>query len=225
MFKKIILSCMAVAAFAAFVLPASASAVTLTDKAGTVKAGAKLLGNVVAGTEATFVTTGGAGLVHCTTADLNGKVLRNEGGVAEGTISEAKFSGTGAVSAHNGLNECTGSFGNAYITVELPMCLRAPAGADTFEAGTEINSKCSEGVGKAEFIIGSTTAGACTYTSTNPVTGTFTTGGSVSTLTVNNTQAGSGSTLTSGGFLCPSSGQLKMSFQASTENGEQIFAS
>lgn len=229
MSKKLIMSCMALVAFAAFVLPATASAAnkpTATDAAGVVKVGAGITGTSIG--ETTFLKTDGVtGLVHCTTAHLSGTVTRNDSGFVEGTISSAKFSGTGAVSADNGLNECTGSFGNAFITVELPMCLKStPTNAeDEFEVGTEVTGKtCAEAISPANFIIGSTTAGECTYRSTSTVKGHFTTGGTQSVLTVTNTQTGSGSSLVKGGFLCPTSGQLKMEFKIeTTANNEPIF--
>jgi len=225
MAKKLITPCMALAVFVVFVLPATALAATAKDAEGTVAVGSTVIGERVAGTEATLVTTAGSGLIHATSATLTGKVLRNDSGSVEITISEAKFSGTGSVNAHNNLSEVTGSFGNAYTTVELPVCIRLTLFGG-FEQGTELNSRCNEGVGDYEITVGSTTAGACGYTSTNPVTGTFTTGKSeaeASVLTVNNTQAGSGSKLTSGGFLCPSSLQMKMSFSLKTSNGKKIW--
>lgn len=220
MSKKIIMSCMAVAAFAAFVLPATASAEnkgTLADAGGTVAVGAKIWGTNIGNT--LFTDTPGNTLVTCTTAHLTGEVKSNTDGKIEGTITTFDFSGTGAVHADNGLNECTGSFGNAYITVEGKLCIRSTAtnATDEFEVGTD-KGLCSEGVGKVEFIIGSTTAGECTYESTNPVTGTYTTSNaSQSELTVRNTQAGSGAKLVKGGFLCPSSGMLNMKFGLETD--------
>ncbi|HEX5592067.1 MAG TPA: hypothetical protein VFX35_01825 [Solirubrobacterales bacterium] len=219
MAKKILIFYVSVLAFASLALPAIASASnkpTLTDAGGHVKVGAKIWGTNIG--NAIFTDTAKNALVTATTAHLTGEVTRNDSGFVEGTISTFDFSGTGSVHADNGLAELTGSFGNAYVTVEGKLCIRStPANAtDEFEVGTD-KGKCSEGVGKVEFIIGSTTAGECTYETTNPVTGDFTTGGAQAELTVRNTQAGSGAKLIKGSFLCPSSGMLSMKFGLETD--------
>jgi hypothetical protein len=218
MYKKLILSCMAVAAFAAFVLPATASAATATDAKGDVAVGASITGKNVG--ETFFMRTDGTTPeVTCTNADAVGTVTKNSGGVFAGSITSFKFSGTGAVAAHNGLNECTAAIGNAWITVlNLPLTIEALAGTDN------VTVTGKEGK-KVKFIIGSTVAGECEYETTNAsVTGTFTTG-PTAVVSTNNTQAGSGSKLIRGGFFCPTSGQLKMSFFLATTNGEEIFIS
>jgi len=215
MFKKLILSCMAVAAFAAFVLPATASAATATDPED-VKVGASITGKNI-GSTFFMRTDGTTPEVTCTTAHATGTVTQNSGGVFAGTISTFNFSGTGAVHADNGLNECTTStFGNAYITVaNLPLTIT------TVAPGDNINVTGKNG-GKVKFIIGSTVAGECEYEATNAaITGTYTTA-ATTVLTVNNTQTGSGSKLIRGGFFCPTSGQLKMSFYLQTTNGVEI---
>jgi hypothetical protein len=208
---------MVVAAFAAFVLPASASAATLYDVDGNVVVGAGITATNSGSTS--FTQTNGTTVqIECTTAHLAGTVSVPSG-TLKGTITSAKFSGTGAVSAHNGLNECTTSFGGAYITVaNLPLTLEQVAGTDNFQL-------TGNGGAKVRFIVGSTTAGACEYETTNAaVTGSFTTA-ATAVATVNNTQAGSGAKLIKGAFLCPTSGQLKMSFFIeTTANGKELGA-
>jgi hypothetical protein len=227
MIKKLILACMALVAFAAFVLPATASAANtpiLTDttlpsnQIDTVAVGAKVTATLATGSSADFMKTDGTTvLVSCSTADLTGTVIKNANNTVEGTISSAKFSGTGAVHADNGLAECTGSFGNAYITVtSLPLCVRSDANMAEDEAQT-VSGDCNGVENKVKFLIGSTTAGECEYESTGSIKGDFTTGTHQSIFTVRNTQAGSGSTRIRGGFLCPTSGQLRMSFVIETE--------
>jgi hypothetical protein len=209
MFKKLIMSCMAVAAFAAFVLPATASALNdpqLTKTGGGLASVGEVIVGTGVGTE--FTTTAGANQVTCSHATLTGKVTKNSGSSVEGEIPKgsAIFSGTGPVHAHNGLNECTGAFGDAYITVTSALCLKSDSALKTDEF---IVTGCTS---KVKFIIGSTTAGACEYESTGSVQGDYTTGGTEAKLTVRNTSAGSGATKIGGSFLCPSSGALKMTF-------------
>ncbi len=219
--KKLISACMALAAFAAFVLPATASAANdpnLTEGGVAVTAGSTVRGTA-SNTE--FKTTAGGNLVTCSNATMSGPVITNSGGNVTGEITSSAYSGTGSVHSDNGLAECTGTFGNAYITPNLPLCLESTTGmaADEFNVS---GGACGGAAGNVKFIIGSTTAGACEYESTNPISGTGTTGGSQATLTVNNTQAGSGSKKIAGGFLCPSSGQLNMTFSLETTNGTAL---
>jgi hypothetical protein len=222
MSKKIIMACMAVFALAAFALPATASATndpTLTEGATHVAVNSKIVGTSFG--ETLFVETTpnqGNVLVRCTTAHLTGEVKANSGGTVEGTISSAKFSGTGSVHADNGLNECTGAFGNAYITVtNLPLCIRSTPTMATDEFQV-VSSDCGGAEPKnVKFLIGSTTIGECEYESTSSLKGDYTTSSTESTLSIRNTQAGSGSKKIRGGFLCPGSGQLNMTFHIETD--------
>jgi hypothetical protein len=216
MSKKIILSCMALVAFAALALPAVAAAKNtphLTDAEGAVKVGSKIWGTNIG--ETTLTNTTGTALIHCTTADFTGEVTSNTTGNIAGTITLATFGGTGSV-YHNGHKECTGSFGNAAVTVSTPLCIRSTEAMATDEFVVS-GGACSGAAGNDKFTILSTTAGSCVYETTSTVKGDFTTGGAQAVLTVRNTQAGSGSKLTSGGFLCPSSGMLKMAFGLETD--------
>jgi len=213
MFKKLIMSCMAVAAFAAFVLPASASAATATDP-GDVAVGASITGKNIG--NASFMATDGTTVqVTCTTAHAVGTVTKNSGGVFAASITSFSFSGTGGV--FDSRPECTAPFGgNAYVTVtNLPLSITTVAGTDTLQIVGNSGAK-------VRFVMGSTIAGACEYEATNAaITGTFTTA-ATTVLTTNNTQAGSGSKLVGGGFFCPTSVQLSMSFYLATTNGTEI---
>jgi len=222
MYKKLITACMAITAFAAFVLPASALAVNepqLTEGASLVAVGSTIVGTA---TETKFTTTEGAALVTCSKATMTGTVKANSSNKVEGEIPKgsAIFQGTGAVNADNNLPECTGSFGNAYITVTTALCVIS----NTALANDEFNvtgGACGTN-GKVGFIIGSTTAGACTYESTGAVKGTYTTNGTQASLTTIDTSAGSGAKLISGGFLCPTSGALAMTFTLETTGGTAL---
>jgi hypothetical protein len=225
--KKLITACLALVALAAFALPATASAVNAPTATDTtpgapskehVAVGAKIVGTNVGNT--LFQMTNGTTLVTCTTAKLTGTVLKNSGGTVEGTIETATFAGTGAV-FHNGDNECTGSFGSAAITVSTPMCVRSD-GTMADDEFRVFGDDCTGANSKVTFNIVSTTAGECKYLTTGPVTGKFTTDPAEAVLTVDNTQSGSGATKESGGFLCPTSGMLKMSFVTETEDGTAI---
>jgi hypothetical protein len=227
MSKKIIMVCMAVAAFAAFALPATASAKNtphLTDSGGAVAVGAAINGTLLEKTEATFWNTATSiKLFTCTNSTLTGKIVKNTTGTVEGTITTFDFSGTGSVHADNGLNECTGDIGSFAITVvSKPLCLRATEVMLTheFQVGAELAGKtCAEGTGNVKFLLISTTAGECEYETAGSVKGDFTTTavGTASRLTTRDTIAGSGASRIRGGFLCPSSGMLGITFTMETE--------
>lgn len=219
MSKKLVMSCMAAAAF---VLPASASATNdpqLTEGVALVPTGTTIVSTA---SNVLFTTTEGASLVTCTSAKMTGTLKANSGSKIEWEIPKgsALFQGTGAVNAHNGLPECTGSFGNFYTTVPMALCVRSDGAMVTDEYQVNGGS-CGTG-GRVKFIIGSTTAGACEYESTGAVKGTYTTGGTEAKLTTVNTSAGSGSTKTAGGFLCPTSFALAMTFNLETTNGTKL---
>ncbi|HET9152974.1 MAG TPA: hypothetical protein VFN85_02520 [Solirubrobacterales bacterium] len=225
MSKKLIIACMALVSLAAFALPAVASAAnkpTLVETPTStetlhVEPGSKIISTNSG--ETFFWNTGATTKqVTCNKAVMTGTVLKNSEGTIEGEITSSIFQGTGAISADNNLPECTGSFGNAYVTVSTPMCIRStPVMAeDEFQV---TGGKCGT-EGKVTFTIGSTTVGACKYLSTGPVKGTFTTNETETTLTVTNTNTASGAELEEGGFFCPSSGQLQMSFHLWTDTKE-----
>ena len=98
MYKKLITACMAIAAFAAFVLPATASATndpTLTDDGGHVAVGSKILATQVGNSflRATSSDHKGSIQLTCSTGELTGTVLQNSGGTVEGEITFATFGG------------------------------------------------------------------------------------------------------------------------------------
>jgi hypothetical protein len=223
MYKKLITACMALAAFAAFaVMPASAMASNspeLTDPDGTTLAvGSTVVGTNVGNT--LFLDTNGNTLLTCTTAKMTGHVVKNDGSNVEGTISTADFGGTGAQKAGEPEPECTGSFGNVTVTVKTPLCIRSTAAMATDEFQVE-GSDCDGSGAKVTYTLESTTVGTCRYLTTGPVKGDFTTGAH-DTLTVRDTQAGSGASKEEGGFFCPASGMLRMTFTLETENGTTV---
>jgi hypothetical protein len=218
MYKKLIMSCMAVAAFAAFVLPATASATNdpqLTDAAGTVAVGSKILGTNV-GETYFYNTATTIKLSICNKVRMTGEVTANSGGTVKGKVTTADFSGTGAISADNGLNECTGEIGSSYVTVKnLPLEL-----SSTPTMATDEFQVTGSAGAKVKFLLGSTTAGECEYEATGPIKGDYTTGTSAAAdakLTTRDTESGSGAKLIRGGFLCPTSGVLAMTFTLETD--------
>jgi hypothetical protein len=216
--KKLITACLALVALAAFALPAAASATnepTLTENGADVAVNSKILATNIGNT--VLETTSGSPLVTCTTAKLTGKVLVNANGQVVATIETATFAGTGPVHPDTGDKECTGSFGNATVTVKTPLCIESDPSmlTDEFEVfGDDCNSPLPNSV---TFTILSTTAGECKYETTLPVSGGFTTDPEEAVLTVDDDQLGSGAKKEAGGFLCPSSGMLEMSFELETD--------
>jgi hypothetical protein len=205
---------------AAFILPATASAGTLTSENIDVPVGTSITETSV---NVIFTnTSANSTLITCTHTHGVGTVTQNSGGVFGWTVAGGGKSskGTGAVNADNGLPECTGSFGNAYWTwVNSQTVSNAESAGDAF--------RVSSGAGKVKFIIGSTTAGACEYEATKAIDGTYTTGGTeakLSTAPGSNTEGKpeSGFKLIKGGFLCPTSMALTMTFTLSTTNGVKL---
>ncbi|HET9154321.1 MAG TPA: hypothetical protein VFN85_09430 [Solirubrobacterales bacterium] len=221
MSKKLITACMALVAFAAFVLPASAMAANepqLTSEGKLIPAGTSITGTAV---NSISTTTAGATQITCSHGHLTGTVTKNSENTVKGEIpiGSTIFKGTGATSSDNNLPECTGSFGSFFITVLTKLCIESgPAQAED----EVITTGCT---GKVKFIIGSTTAGECEYESTGAVQADVTTGGTEAALTTRDTSAGSGMKLIRGGFLCPTSMALKMTIGLRTTNGNPITVS
>ena len=219
MSKKLIISCMALVAFAAFVLPATASAANdpqLTSEGSLIPAGTSI---TATGVNALFTnTTGSSTLTTCSHAHLTGTLTKNSESMVEGEIpvGNAIVKGTGATSSDNNLPECTGSFGSFFITVKSALCIKSGPGQAEDEV---LITGCT---GKVKFLIGSTTAGECEYESTGAVQADSTTGGTEASITTRDTSEGSGSKLIRGGFLCPTSGALKTTVGLKTTNGEPI---
>ncbi len=221
MTKKLMRVFAALAVFAAFVLPATASATNnpdLTEGVTRVPVGATV---VKTATNAEFQTTASATLITCSKATMSGTVTANAGGTVEIEFTTAQFSGTGAVHSDNGLTECTSTFGSGYVTwTNLPLCW-ASTPVQSTDAFQTTSGSCPSN-GKPKYRFGSTTAGECEYEAGTAVTGTFTTNGTQASLTVDNTQAGSGATKIGGGFLCPSSMKLKITYTLETANGTPL---
>jgi len=217
MSKKLILACMAVAAFAAFVvLPATASAtrlcetttddVTCDNIAINQNIRGHLTGNSV------MTDANGNTLLTCSTAEITGLLTKNSGGVVEGDIETAHFTGTGA----NG--ECTGSFGNVTVDTNIgngvPWCLSVN-NSDTFKLR---GNSCTKETRSITFVLTSTTVGTCKYNRTAAAEGTITTDETAGTSEdAEGTLTAVEWTKEEGGILCPSVGRLDMTFTLETD--------
>jgi len=219
MSKKIILACMAIAAFAAFVVgPATAVAANkpvITHPTGTALAtGTKIIGTNVGNT--IMERTDGTDLYLCSSALLTGTLKTNSAGTIKGEITTADFSGTGTS------GDCTATSAIPFqlpakpTPMKLPWCLES----NPLMAEDEFQIKPCAG-GKITFVMDVTGLGECKYEATKEaLVGTFetdvTTQDAVGRLNTNNTQ--NGFTLESGSaFGCESSSQLQMAFTLETD--------
>jgi hypothetical protein len=202
MYKKLMMACMAIAAFAAFVIApaASASPVLTETKEPNVPSGIA----VPTGVSITGKNTGetvftGAFNVRCTVAHMTGTLTTNSGSSIKGTIpvGGAQFTGTGAG------EDCTSALGNVKVTVNSELCLETVAGTDTVKT-----TGC--GAAPVVFTLEVTGTGPCKY-STEKVTGTYTTNADAA-VTVSEQE----SKKSEGGIFCPSSGKLDMVFDLYT---------
>ena len=232
MTKKLMMACMAVAAFAAFALPTAASASPVLTETGVKVEPPQLIVGTQVGNSFLTSTDGTRKQLTCSTGTMTGTLKENTGTHISGEITSATFGGTGAQAAGEPKPECTGesSFGNASVTAlastKSPWCLTSLS-ADKF---TVSGGTCPKGGGTIKFIMVTTIAGSCEYESTSHIVGTYTTGGTSAILHVTNVAHSSGATengfiLVAGGFLCPTSGSLDMSFTLETENGHPLVIS
>jgi hypothetical protein len=236
MSKKLITGCLALFALAAFILPASASAVVATEPTGTAlnptgkTCTTGLPGICITGTNTTVAKfkSGSTTLSECSKVVLTGAISKNEGGVVEGTVHTATFTGTGTEQVA-GMPECTSSvFGNLTPTTNgggvdentvaagTPWCMKSAA-EDKF---TVRGGACGAESRAITFVLDSTTAGECKYSRTASLEGTFTTdttGDAVVSLAAG---AATNFTKESGGVLCPTEGSLEMSFTLETDEAE-----
>jgi hypothetical protein len=199
MHKKLMMACMAIAAFAAFVIAPSASAGVLTHNGTVVPVGTKV---IATNTKVTKFT--GSVTVECATAHLTGTVLTNSSGHIKGEVkaADAKFTNASG-------GECTSTlFGApAKVTVNRNLCLTVTKGTDQV-----VTDACGS---KIQFTLELTGNGPCKYEQIgNNITSTFTTNASPVSVTV---EKEGESKLIEGGFFCPSTGTLDMTFDLYTD--------
>lgn len=175
MAKKIILACMAIAAFAAFVLPASASASPRLCE--TAAGGGEPCTNLVppvkiVGTNTeTWKLVGSLGTISCSTVFMTGTLTTNSGTHIAGDIETADFSGTGAE------GKCTSPIGDVKVTTTVgngtPWCLTAGGELAADKFSTRGNS-CTLASRSITFVLDFAQQ-TCYYNRTAPVEGSFTT--------------------------------------------------
>jgi hypothetical protein len=231
--KKLIKTCIAVAAFAAFlVVPSIASAApTLTAPTGTHLAGsteagtgngAKIQGTNVAHdatAQHTLMTIPGVGNVTCNTATLTGEVAKNKEGEVWGNITTAEF--RGRVGDLHG-PDCSSPLGNTTVTPShtvnpthnnihsLPWCVTAKGNEDTF---TVRGGGCHEAARPLTFVL-HVGGLACSYEKAS-VTGKYTTHPNAALLTINKQNF----TEFTSNIFCPNEGALDMAFTLETDTG------
>jgi hypothetical protein len=197
MHKKLTIACMAIAAFAAFVIPPAASGAVLTESGVAVAVGSSIKGENVGS-----VTFTGAFNLGCSKEVLTGATVVNSGGTTSITVPSGgvHLSGTGAG------GDCTSALGDAAVTVSSEYCTHISKGTDA-----ETVNGCT---GNLVVTFAVTPLGSCKYstasisgsvvTNTTPVTGNF------SEQELKKSE---------GGIFCPSSGKLDMSIRSSTTDG------
>jgi hypothetical protein len=236
MHKKLVIACMAVAAFAAFAMPSAASAKNTPIVGETIN---NVFTPLAEGTKIKAVNVGitkmttSLGTIECTTAELTGTLHRNktggvvskplpEGGGVTGEITFATFGGTGATQAGAPHTECTTQAflgGDTTVTPNpatngLPWCVASDETMVTDEFQVR-GGACTSASRAIRFALDVTGIGTCQYQKATAIKGTFTTSDTDSVLTISE-QEFSGSGL-GNPFGCPGTGKLDMSFTMSTD--------
>ncbi|MGN6557270.1 MAG: hypothetical protein ACTHLH_04575 [Solirubrobacterales bacterium] len=208
MHKKLMLACMAIAAFAAFVVaPAASASPVLTDKNGGSTFGTIAVGASIKGTNEGVTKFTASGFnVECNNDLLSGTVTENSGSSIKGEIpvGSASFKGTGTS------EDCTSALGSAKVAVTSKLCLATAAEDKVTVTGCGAN---------VVFDLEVTGTGNCKY-STASISGTYATSADAK-VTISEQSAAK----TEGGIFCPSSGKLDMVFNLTTTNGETILIS
>jgi hypothetical protein len=211
MYKKLITACMAVAAFAAFVIPATASAnPDLTEGATLVPTGTTVVGTNVGDTKMTT----SLGTITCNSVVLKGKLTVNSTAAGiEGDIESASFTNSGST-------ECTTWAGGVTVNANpatngLPWCVEATENADAIKVR---GGSCTAATRPIRFVMAFTSAliGTCTYQRTTAAVGTINTAESTASISEQEW------TKFEGGSGCPSTGKLDMTFKFETENGTAL---
>ena len=205
MHKKLLVACMAIAAFAAFVIAPAAQAAVLTDAQGTVPVNASITGLNESGTKTKF--TGGFG-VECEVAHVKGTVTKNSEGTVSGEVPVGSATFTNAGGAG-----CSSALGATTVTVTSKLCLHIAKGSDTV-----VTTGCGGNV-----VFDLKAAGVTCKYETASVSGTSSTpaAGTSSTVKVFEQEAKE----VGGIFFCPDTGKLDMEFLLKTTDGTPIWLS
>lgn len=190
MHTKLIMVCMAFAAFAFVAAPAASASPALTASGVLAPIGTAIEGKSTGGARFT-----GSFSIECSSATLTGTLTKNSGTKIEGTIpvGKATYTGTGTS------GDCTSALGSFKVTMNSELCLVSGTTDNLIVIGC--------GVNPVIFTLEFTGTGSCKY-STAVVSGTFTTNVTPPTLSVSEQEAKK----VEGGFFCPAFGKLDMDF-------------
>jgi len=205
MHKKLITACLAIAAFAAFVVAPSASAVNLTSNGVTVGVGAS-----ITGTSGLARFVAGGSTVTCDHNHMVGTILVDKEGTIEATIKAdtPTFHGTDKET------DCTSNgLGPVRPTVNSELCLHI---ANKTDFGTVTGCE-----GKVvTFTLNVTNLGlACRYEKASIGT-EITTGSNPAAVRIRPGELAKGEA--SNSFLCPPEGELEMEFSLFTTDGTPL---
>jgi hypothetical protein len=203
MHKKLMMACMAIAAFAAFVVAPAAQAGVLTEGGVALATGTSVTAQSVGVTK----FTGSPLSVECETAHLQGTVTANSSGTIAGEIP------VGSAEFHNaGGTPCSSPAGGVTVNVTSKLCLHLPKGTDILT----ING-CGTASVVFDLVVGTTT---CEYSATS-VSGTVTTNATPATATVSEQPANLVKETPVHEFIkvCSSTGKLDMTFGLYTTGG------
>jgi hypothetical protein len=203
--KKLIMTCAAIAAFAAFVVaPVASASPVLTSEGKAVAVGTAVTGS----NTGVFKFEGGGGYtIECSSVDLAAKVTANSGTKIqlEAAIGGFTTSGTGVS------GDCTASWGPTKLGWGK-MCFATVGGTDNVSI-----TGCGAGIALTTNITGTAT---CQYSAASG-TGTFVTNAdaqiTVSSLPEQKTEGS--------GFLCPSEVKFSMIFDLTTVGGGTLLTS
>ena len=211
MHKKLTMACMAIAAFAAFVIaPAASASPVLTENGAALAVGASIKATNTGITKFTIPSLGGA--VECTHAELKGTVKKNNGTVIAGTIPAGAFGVNYTFSGTHETGDCTSPLGPVRPTLNGELCLETEPNHNVIINGCE---------GKpVTFILDVTGGPTCRY-SVASITGSYITNADA-TVNVSEQLAKRESEEE---FLCPKEGKLDMDFDLTTTDGTTLLIS
>ncbi|HET9676097.1 MAG TPA: hypothetical protein VFP21_01170, partial [Solirubrobacterales bacterium] len=200
MCKKLIMTCVAIAAFVAFVVaPVASASPVLTSEGKAVAAGAEVKGS----NTGLFKFEGSNNyLIECSSMSMQTSVTVNSGTKLELEAPAGAVANKGTATGE----DCTASWGPAKMTWGK-MCFTATKGSDSLSiagcGGEAILTTNITGVVSCQYAVSSSNA-------------TFSTGGdatfTVSSLIVKKTSEG-------GGIFCPPSVEFTMVFDLTTSSG------
>ncbi len=202
MHKKLMLACMAVAAFAAFVIaPAASASPALTEGGSALAVGSSIKWTNTAPINFTFEEE--RTFFECTHTEFKGTLTKNNGSQIKGEIpvGGSSFSGTGFG------GDCTSPLGGVSLSVTSKLCWETVVGTD--------NVKVTGCGGNIKFSFNVTGITTCKYL-TSSISGTFKTNEDA---TVNWSDQPA---VLESSVVCPSELWLDVSFDLTTTDGTTL---